>query len=155
MAAKNTRTFTGNTHFLKSMLSGLDDNDMLLKTGESNTIGWILGHITWTRGSLLKMLNEPDEIKDWEKQFVRGVVKNTEIKVNLEQVLNEFSKRGEAIVKAIEALDEDGLKKDIGFELPGGGRDIGTFIAFAAWHETFHMGQIDLIRAATGKGGIK
>lgn len=155
MSTQLGRAFLGNAVYAKHMLKNMNDEDMMLCTGESNTIGWILGHIVYYRGEIAKKLNKECAIKDYEKNFERGAEKNREIKVSLADALKDLTERGEIIAGAIEEMGEEGLKKKIDIELPGGDGSIGNYIAFLSWHETFHLGQIDLIKAACGKGGIK
>lgn len=144
-----------NTGFLQYLLQGLTDNDLLARTGQSNTIGWILGHIILHRAKTLQLLKIPCEIRESEKAFERGVAKNVELKINAEQALNDLASRGEQLVKHILELDETDLQQPVNMNLPGGKNDLGSGLSFAAWHETFHIGQIDLIKVAIGMEGIK
>lgn len=149
------RSYQGNTLYLKGILAGLNDEDMLLSTGESNTIGWILGHIALSRGQILQKLNVACEIGETEKMFDRGAEKRKDIKISLQDTLANYSERGEKIAETLDSFADDDLKMALDIQLPGGKNDVETFLSFLAWHETFHLGQIDLIKAATGKGGIK
>lgn len=144
-----------NTGFLQLLLTGLTDDDMLARTGESNTIGWILGHLHLNRAKNLQLLNIPCEIRESEKIFDRGVEKNVDVKIDLEQTLQELTARGEQLVNRILELDETDLQQPLDLNLPGGKNDLGSVISFAAWHEAFHIGQIDLIKVAVGLEGIK
>jgi uncharacterized damage-inducible protein DinB len=155
MKTRFINAFRGNTLYLLNMLKGLTDEDMLLCTGESNTIGWILGHIIRYRGTILQKMNKEIEIKDFEKNFERGAKKNKELKINYEEAINNFSSRGDKIVTALSDMDDEAFKQNIGMELPDGKNDLESLLSFLSWHETFHLGQIDLIKAAVGKGGIK
>lgn len=155
MKTRFINAFRGNTLFLMTILKNLNDDDMMLSTGESNTIGWILGHINHSRGTILQRLKEEVEIREIEKNFERGTKKNKEIKVSLDETLNDFKSRGEKIVSTIEKFSDEDFRKDVGIELPGGKSDVEAMLSFLTWHETFHIGQIDLIKAACGKGGIK
>lgn len=149
------RQFKRNTNILIYLVKNLSDDDMLLKTDKSNNIGWIIGHIVLGRGNLLKKLNSEFNTTDSEKIFARYVEKNQDIKTNKKEMLNEFATRGERLAKYISELNEDEFKYPIDFKLPDGGDDLGSYVSFVAWHESFHLGQIDLIKAANGKGGIK
>lgn len=155
MKNKLIRSYQGNTLYLKGILTGLNDEDMLLSTGESNTIGWILGHIALGRGQILQKLNVACEIEETEKIFDRGAEKRKDIKMNLQDTINKYSERGEKITETLNSFKVDDLSRTLDIQLPGGKNDVETFLSFFAWHETFHLGQIDLIKAAVGKGGIK
>lgn len=149
------RSYQGNSLFLKGILAGLNDEDMLLSTGQSNTIGWILGHITLTRAQILQRLNVECDVEDSEKIFDRGAEKRKDTKMGVEETYNKYASRGEKIATTLNSLSDDDLKRNLDIQLPGGKNDVETFLSFLAWHETFHLGQIDLIKAANGKGGIK
>jgi len=149
------RTFGRNTQLLQHMIRELTDGDMLASTGASNTIGWILGHILLTRGELLHRLQQECHISAEEQTFKQGVPKNMKATLPLELALREFVSRGEQIIRTIHALSDDALVQPLDLEPPGGKGNLGTLAAGIAWHETFHLGQIDLIKVATGKAGIK
>lgn len=144
-----------NTIILIELTKDLNDQDTSLKTGDSNTIGWILGHIILSRGSVLKLLEEDyDKVNDEEK-YKRGSEKNSNIKIDIKDTSAEFEKRGRQIINAIKSIDEEILSRELKYKLPNGGNTIRDAIVFSSWHETFHIGQIDLILAANGKSGIR
>ena len=149
------KTFKQNNIFLKNLLSSLKNEDMLLSTGDSNTIGWILGHMVIQRGQILKTFDREFEIPEKENIFQRGAVKNKNVEVALDEELKLFMDRGDKIVNEIDRVGEEGLLEKMPVKLPFGGDDVVSLLHFLAWHETFHIGQIDLIKAATGKGGTK
>jgi uncharacterized damage-inducible protein DinB len=150
-----SKTYYGNGLYLKGLLKEMTNEDMMLSTGESNTIGWILGHIVHYRGEVARKFKLDCPLGENEKAFGRGAEKNKEIKVDLEKALNDLTMRGQMIINAIEALGSEGLKQKTDITLPGGDGTVGNYLAFLVWHETFHIGQIDLIKAAVGKGGVK
>ncbi len=150
-----TVTLNRNTEYLKKFLSEMTDDEMLVSTGESNTIGWIIGHIAFYRGRIAVKLNKECQFREIEKAFERGAPKNKNIKMNRTDALADFIARGEKIAEAINALGEEGLKEKIDAVIPGTDGTLEGYIAYLLWHEVFHLGQIDLIKAAAGKGGIK
>lgn len=149
------KSYQLNTLVLDSIIKDLKETDTLEKIGQSNTIGWILGHILLGRGSVLNMLKIDYQKMDDEEEYKRGSMKNNNIKLDLLKALNEFKKRGTQIEEAIKNIKETILNEEINDKLPGGGNQVKDAILFSAWHETFHIGQIDLILAALGKGGIR
>ena len=144
-----------NTLVLDSILKDLKEPDSLGKTGQSNTIGWIFGHIILGRGSILNLLKIDYQKMDKEEKYKRGSIKDSNVKLDPLEGMAVFIKRGTLIEEAIQHIDEVKLNEEIGYKLPGGGDRVKDAILFTAWHETFHIGQIDLILSAVGKGGIK
>jgi hypothetical protein len=149
------KTFQLNTLYLHGMLKEFDNEVLKFRTGESNVIGWIVGHIVLYRAKMLQTLKKPVEIKEYEKQFERGVEKNVNIEMDLKEALNDFQYRCDELVKAIGELTEEQFKQSLGVEYQGEPYDVQKYLSRLNWHETFHLGQIDLILAAVGKGGIK
>lgn len=149
------KSYQLNTMILSDILKDLNEHDTIEKTGQSNTIGWILGHILLGRGSVLDLLKIDYQKMDDEEKYKRGSVKNSSIKIDISKAMAEFKKRGTQIEKAIMNINDAILNEEIKSKLPGGGNRIKDAVIFSAWHETFHIGQIDLILAASGKGGIK
>ncbi|MEJ2545095.1 MAG: DinB family protein [Calditrichaceae bacterium] len=149
------KSFQINTLVLDSLIKDLKVPDSLLRTGQSNTIGWILGHILASRGSMLSLLKTNYEKTENEEQYKRGSEKKDHIKIDPVKAMALFKERGKQIEEALMHADESVLDEEITYKLPGGGSRVKDAIHFSAWHETFHIGQIDLILAASGKGGIK
>ena len=150
-----TNGYQLNTIVLKELIKDLNEQDTLLKTGESNTIGWILGHIILSRGSVLKLLQIGYDKMNSEENYKRGSEKNDLIKIDPQNAMDVFERRGKLIVNAVKDVDEKILDIEIKYNMPGGGNTVKDAILFSSWHETFHIGQIDLILAANCKGGIK
>ena len=149
------KSYQLNTMILSDILKDLNEHDTLNKTGQSNTIGWILGHILASRGSMLSLLKTNYEKTENEEQYKRGSEKKDHIKIDPVKAMALFKERGKQIEEALMHADESVLDEEIAYKLPGGGNQVKDAIQFSAWHETFHIGQIDLILAASGKGGIK
>lgn len=150
-----TRSYLSNTFFLKHILSNLKDEDLALRTGQSNNIDWILGHLILLRAKILEVLGEKVEISELEKIYERGSEKTDKAYLKLSDALEIFEERGNTIVKIIGGYSNDEITREIDFTLPDGSKTLDVYLKFLAWHETFHIGQIDLIVAANGTGGIK
>jgi len=150
-----SKMYFGNTLYIKRLFSDLTEEDMLLRTGNSNTIGWILAHIVYYRSEIANKLKLNCETEEFEKAFQRGAPKNFILKVDLSKALENLENRGKLIIEGIEKAGDAELRKKIDIVLPGGDGSFLGYLTFLAWHEAFHIGQIDLIKAAVGKGGIK
>ncbi len=142
-----------NTEAVKGMLKNITSEDLKKPLGQSNTIGWIMGHLIWSRGEILRVLGQDVSVEKWEKDFARGVPKQI-TGIDLDRVLPLFESRGNNLLACIPGLTDENLNEKSGITLPGGLDDIKGFISFLIWHETFHLGQIDLLRAGLGIGGI-
>jgi uncharacterized damage-inducible protein DinB len=150
-----SQTFKLNTMLLNGMLEKMNEDDTLAKTGNSNTVGWIVGHIIKSRGSALKLFQKGYKELENEQNYARGAEKDGSAKIHPQNALIEFQKRGVEIETALMEAAEQQLQHKIDYKLPGVGDTVADALLFIAWHESFHVGQIDLILTALGKGGIK
>jgi uncharacterized damage-inducible protein DinB len=155
MKTRLALTFRRNTACFTAMLKECGDEIFQLKTGESNSIGWITGHMILYRGKIVERLKKISVIEETERKFERGAEKKNKDEIDFEKALKEFSCRGEEIASAIDRLTDEQLNTILDIEIPGEIPDLANYLSRLAWHETFHLGQIDLIKAASGKGGIK
>lgn len=150
-----TNGFIRNSIFLKQFIDGQPNELSLMRVGESNTIGWIIGHLITYRGKIIQTLGGECDVQEFEKLCERGAEKDKEFEIDIAAALELFTMRGGVIAELLEEETEKSLKEDIGRELPDGTSDIAGYLSFMAWHEGFHLGQLDLILAANGKGGIE
>lgn len=148
-------TYATNTFFIKYLLGKLTNEDLELRTGQSNNIDWILGHLLLGRAEILQKLGVEITPGDTELKYARGKEKTDKAFLNLEGTIRLLEERGNKIAEIITNLSAEEFEKDIDIQLPDGSKSLYKFVKFLAWHETFHIGQIDLIFAANGKGGIK
>ena len=144
-----------NTLFLLNILKELEEEDVMLRFGNSNTLGWILGHIIYYRGLILKYIGEDFEFKEYEKSYMRGAEKDITLRLNLDEAKKEFMSRGKRISKKIAVMTPADFDKIMDITLADGSNTIGGALSWLNWHEAFHFGQIDLIKVASGKNGIK
>ena len=139
------------TAYLSKMLEGFTDADLLLSTGESNTIGWILGHINLYRAQIIQRLNNNIPVNESERIFARGTAKNKQIQLCINDIMKEISERGSLIEKLINEAPESDLKKIVDIKFPAEDNSLESLLSFLIWHETIHIGQISLIKAAVYK----
>ncbi|MEJ2055290.1 MAG: hypothetical protein P8X42_15350, partial [Calditrichaceae bacterium] len=88
------KTYQVNTQVLEMIIKDLNAQDTLSKTGKSNTIGWILGHILASRGSMLRLLKADYEKMENEEQYKRGSEKKDNIKIDPLKAKALFKERG-------------------------------------------------------------
>ena len=77
------------------------------------------------------------------KEKIHHTIDTLPDNLTIDQVISEMNRIG-----------DDGLLVKVPVKLPFSGDDLENLIHFLTWHETFHLGQIDLIKAAAGRGGI-
>lgn len=143
-----------NNFLLKIMAKDLDESLTARPLGESNTMIWILGHITLMRLKALALAGSPIAREPWEKKFDRGAAKTEPVDVSFPELAKLFEERGAALVAAIEKLDDEAFEKQAPRQMPDGSSTLGDVLSFLVFHETLHLGQMELIKVGLGGEGI-
>lgn len=116
---------------------------------------WITGHLTITRRRLVAMMGLPALSNEWDAAFQRGSLPaNVPEELSVTQILSAFHEAHQLMTSRWDAITEADLAKPLGRTLPDGSDTIGGAICFLAWHETYHLGQLGLLRRLAGKPGI-
>ncbi len=117
-----------------------------------NCLNWVLGHIADSRDEVLSMLGEGPALGEAAARYCREsdpVTADGPGVVPLERLLAVLAEGQERIGAALGALSAEALQ-----ELRQNGDrtlPLGTLLHFAMWHETYHVGQTELLRALAGK----
>lgn len=121
------------------------DQQYSLREPESggNSINWVLGHIVLNRDGVLKLLGCK---KMCDKKMEKIYMKTSHIRENKEsirisRILKMFNDSQEEITKSLSELD------------PEENKDTVLNIAGYAFHESYHAGQLGILRRIIGKRG--
>jgi uncharacterized damage-inducible protein DinB len=127
------------------------DETLIQPPFQANCMNWVLGHVLTGRDGILDMLQLPKVLSAEELEiYNRGSSALTSsnlaspldsLKARLEQSLGQ-------IATAIENMPQENLQVNVDF---GGKGPLGGEIAFLLWHETYHTGQLELLRQVAGK----
>jgi uncharacterized damage-inducible protein DinB len=147
--------FRLNNRMVTQGLDGLTDDEIWIRPcGSANSIGWLLGHLAESRGSLLAELGDAAGMP-WEKQFARGSAPGAPASYPSRTVL-EQAWRGTShrMRDAFAGLTPDRLTATPARQGLPGVTDVASLIAFYAFHESYHVGQISYARRLLGKSGL-
>ncbi len=120
---------------------------------DSNHLMWILGHLIWARGSVLKTFKEPFEIPS-PSLFARGAKRSAPDEyptvAEMKKAWDEVSQR----LSAVLAEPSEGILSQ---PAPEGGAPsfdgkLSGIVAFLAFHESYHVGQVSYLRKWLGYG---
>ena len=120
----------------------------------SNCLNWVVGHIVQNRNLMLKLLSQQTTWTDAQiERYNYGSlpVKDGHDALRLEQMAADLAMANQRLVDALKPLtsaDFDALGK----EVIKGMTDwtVGWTLNFLIWHETYHTGQTDILRQASG-----
>lgn len=132
---------------------GLSHADSLLQLPfRGNCMNWVLGHILNSRQSALIALNEagllPDEYQARYRRGSEPVDEESQDVLPLDTLLAKLSESQERIVSALTGMNGTGLERPV--QVGDQSEPLGDRLAFLHWHETYHSGQLEILRQLAG-----
>lgn len=145
-----------NTVLVRVSLSDLqpDDAGRRWRQGEGSSIHFLLGHLLSTRVGLLKRFGETEE-NPYAEHFGGNVKPRDAAEY---PPLNELASGWDAVAARLEATLGDLTEEQIltgaeGFPIPDA--TARGALMFLAWHESYHAGQIGLLRTEMGYPSVQ
>lgn len=148
------RHLARNNGFIARLLTGVGTLEAVTLHGRCNSIAWIAGHLAHNRAGLLRLVGVDDPAEAWEAQVRRGGAKIADPGADLATLQAVFVRRGARFAETLPTVAPARLAEPCGTRLPDGGTTVAAAIEFLLFHETFHLGQLDLLRVALGLPGI-
>jgi len=141
--------YEANTWLIHRHVDGVSDEASLLQPQfQANCLNWVLGHIVWRRNSALETLGLPSV---WDESisacYCTGSepVHTQEGARRFSDLLADLDRSQQALSAALENTSEASL--DAVFENEQGAKPVFEHLQGFHWHETYHLGQLDLLRA--------
>ena len=150
------KRFGFNLRLLEIMSDGLSADAWSAVPGDQgNSAHWILGHVATTRRQLVRKLGVDLPVEEWEGAFGRGVEPNgTEgLRAVADLVADLEARQAELDAKLI-GMDAEAANAAWGVQFPDGSETVLEAASFLQFHETYHLGQIGLLRRQTGHPGF-
>jgi hypothetical protein len=149
------RGYGFNDKVLGRAISGLDGDDWVRRAGpETSHAYWVLGHLAASRRALLRNLGRDLPREPWEDAFARGSKPADAVSVTPSTLEADFLSSGTLIRDLLGAMTEEEASSAYPRKLPDGSDTRGGATRFFLWHESFHLGQLGILRRACGKPGI-
>ena len=151
-----SQSFNTNASFLKQGLAGINDEDWCKRPNEhSNSILWIVGHITWSRAMVLARLGDKWTLP-WMPLYARGAkCVDSPDAPTPKAIMEAWAESCPRLNAAMENASEELLNSPAPQPGPpsADGKLTGV-INFMALHETYHVGQAAYLRSWLGKPGV-
>ncbi len=141
----------------KSMIVSLATSDMSnehaghrARDGQGSSVSFLLGHLLSSRYGVLKMLGVGDE-NPFAEQFGRGAQPRD---VSEYPDISEFKSQWDALTNSFHATLEGASEEQLLASPPDGfpihDQTMRGAISFLCWHESYHVGQIGMLRTEQG-----
>ena len=148
-----TGMFRFNTDIVNRAIADVEPDDWFKKPGDdSNHLTWVLGHLILHRGKTLKYLGS-DYDNTWSELFEPGSEHVADAQYpSIEELRSAWQDISSRLAAALTGAGEGVLTQ----EAPKGppsfdGKLTGT-VAFFAFHDTYHVGQVSFLRKWLGYG---
>ena len=150
-------TFSLNHRIIQMQLKGLSHDDTLIELPfRGNRMNWVIGHLAEHRDWMLRAVDCTTLMPAKQVMMYRrgsDALTNTDEAVALDVLTGYLDQSKTCILSVLESANEDFLneKPDTGI-LMESQRDRSRFQRFQGllWHETYHVGQLELLRQLTG-----
>lgn len=149
--------FVFNGKLLEMIVEGFGAPDWSRRPGErgGNTAHWILGHIVTTRRHLMRKLGAEVPEDAWEASFAQNSRGGAgEELPPTSDLAAEFKAGGPPLARLLKKLTPKRSSEEWGGAFPDGGKTIADGARFLYFHETYHLGQLGLIRRICGHPGF-
>jgi hypothetical protein len=137
---------------IHSQAEGLTHADSVLQLPfRGNCFNWVLGHIINSRNEALTLLGEAPALSEAEAAFYQTgaePITEGEKAVSLERLLQALDDALTRLTTALPQATPERLGAIYNAERQ---QTVGDRIAGLHWHETYHTGQLEILRQLAGK----
>ncbi len=143
------QSFQRVTWIIQQQAKGLTHEDMMLQPPfRSNCFNWVLGHIVASRYTILKALGETAVSEGYERYY-RGADPAAEADgvVQSDRLLAAIDETQAEIEIALNAAAPELLNK---IHNEKRNQTLFDYISFLQWHESYHCGQLEILRQLAG-----
>lgn len=145
--------FKTNTDLVNKTINEVNPESWFLKPGdESNHFMWVVGHMAWSRANVLKILHQPWNVPSAEL-FGRGAqLTSTDQYPGVEEMKRAWDDISQKLLTVLTSASVDCLGQEAIAGPPSFDGKVSGNIAFFAFHETYHVGQLNYLRKWLGFG---
>lgn len=124
----------------------------------TNSLEWLADHLIVGRYRNIVRLGQQAEPYKYLDTFVDQTLPPSNFSAfdrnkkypGLTECTQEWSKYSKIFIDTLKSADEIFLKTEMPLGVPTGGKTIEDLLTFVVLHETFHIGQMSIIRKALG-----
>ena len=153
--AESLTQFYATNHWLIGVLTeGLTNEDSLAQPPfDGNSLNWVLGHIIAGRHTAMKLIGAEAV---WDKSEIdlyrtgSEPITSGDQAISLEKLAGDLDLTQERITAALDGKTEAELLEE--GETDRGLKPIAEHLSGLHWHETYHVGQLELLRELAKSG---
>jgi hypothetical protein len=152
------------TSWFLSVLDGIDDKDGVKTLSDNtNSLEWLAGHLLTGRyRNMMRIGLQVEPYKHLDKFINQTIPPPNAIAFDksssyptLTDSKSQWIKYADLFLERLKVIDENVLKITLPFQLPAGGNTVEDALVFMTLHETYHIGQMSMIRKVLGYPGMQ
>ena len=142
-----------NTDIINMAIADVKTEDWFRTPGDdSNHLMWLLGHIVVHRGKVLTMLGA-DWNTSWAPLFARGAQRGDAAQYpSVEEMREAWNHVSEQLKATLNGSSAEMLGSAPPEGFPSFDKQVGGSVAFFAFHDCYHTGQVSFLRKWLGYG---
>lgn len=145
--------FNFNNEIIHTQVKGLTQTESLLQPPfQGNCLNWVIGHIVGVRSQCLKQMELPGVQSDAENKiygYGSDPLTDPAKACDLQAMLQKIDESLQTIVDKLGSLSETDMEREV--KIWRGNVALSEALAFMQWHESYHSGQLELLRQLAGK----
>ncbi len=147
--------FTLNAWAMNRCVGDFSPTDWLVHDDNGHTARWIVGHLAVHRHRALQLMGLTPVPVPWDACFLQGTNPDA-VPHSLDgiEIAGAFHAAHQVMTSRWASLSDHDICRPLGRALPDGGETMLDGLRFLAWHESYHVGQLGMLRRLTGKAAI-
>jgi len=137
-------------------LAGITHEESVTAPPCGNSANWVLGHLVCIYNKFLPLLGQQPVLEEERiARYDRGSAPVTPAEARpLAELRAAWDEAAERVDAGLAALDPDAIDRPAPFSPSGNPNEtIGSLISTVMFHQTYHAGQLGLLRRLAGKDG--
>jgi len=145
--------FRTNTDIINKAIADVRPEDWFrTPSNDSNHLMWLLGHVVVHRGAVLKTLGV-DWNSSWAGLFAPGAQRVDEAEYpTVDEMRAAWDEMSEQLKAALREAPLEVLGSNAPEGAPSFDKKLSGTVAFYAFHDTYHVGQVGFLRKWLGYG---
>lgn len=151
-SAKLIQSYQTNSWLIDKQADGLSHDDSVIQLPfRSNCFNWVVGHMLVSRDRVLRLLAQEPVLSEAQSSIYESesepIVDGSQA-LPFDQLLAAVNESQARIERALQSAADDQLSAIYSAEH---GQTVADRIRGLHWHETYHLGQLEILRQAAGK----
>jgi hypothetical protein len=147
--------FERNIEIINIQTDGLTHEQSLIQLPfRANCLNWVIGHVLTNRRNIIQLLGEENPLPsvklDHYERESDPILGEDEGVISLEELLNYLEVTQDILARLLESETLETLQRMVPYRT-NPERPLSYWLLFLYFHDSYHVGQTELLRQAAGK----